>query len=970
MDEKNRDFDETQTYKIKGKKGKRQKGEKKKHSINPNTKRIIKICFITVILVVLIAAGIMIGKIYGVFKSAKISIEDMKIKYENSVVKDIDGTIIAELSGDENRKPIEITEMSSYLPKAFVAIEDERFYEHGGVDIKRTAAATVKFALSKVGMGSASYGGSTITQQLIKNITDKKDKTWERKVGEMAKAHYIEEQLSKSQILELYLNTIYLGGNTYGVEVASTYYFNKSASELTLAESAFLAGINHSPNYYKPFGEDNEEVLKNIHERTKIVLNKMKELGSGHKAGISEEEYNTAMKEVEEGLKFNKGTVRQTLYSYHTDAAIEEVIKDLRELHPDWSNDYTRMYVKSSGLTIYTTQNTAMQQEMEEEVKKDKYIWKSKTEVDEDGNAVRAQTAIVLLDHKTGYVMATVGGIGEKTTAFGQNRATQSVRQTGSSMKPLAVVAPGIEQGIITAATAYDDIPSGNLSSYHNYGYSNKGLLTIRYAIAYSQNIPMLKSMQLLTPEKSFEFLESLGISTLDSEKDKTLSLALGGLTYGVSPLEMAGAYATIANDGQYIEPTFYTKVVDADGETILTTHQETRSVMSSASAYVLKEILTEPVRSGTSTTAKISGMSTAAKTGTTNNDKDRWFCGFTPYYTAACWYGFDNPQALNWTKINPATQIWTAVMQAAHKELKNKTFAETRPNGVVEATICRDSGLLVTEECKKDQRGSRAYTEYFVKGTAPTKTCDIHKEVTICLDTGLIATEYCLNKETKVWLSKEEWLTDESWKNKSSADKNYRLFISETCSTHTAPPDTEKPIITLNGDAKVTLKIGEKYVEKGAKATDNVDGDLTSKIVTTGTVDTSKEGTYTITYTVKDSAENEAKVTRTVIVEKEKPQDTEKPVITLNGDAKVILKVGEKYVEKGAKATDNVDGDLTSKIVTTGTVDTSKEGTYTITYTVSDSAGNKATATRTVVVEKKENQVPEQNVVNTVENP
>jgi len=969
MDEEKKDIDETKIYKIKTGK------ERKKRKMNPNVKKNIKIVLMVILLAALIAAGIMIGKIYGVFKSAKISVEDMKVKYENSIVKDIEGNVIAILSGDENREPIEITEMSSYLPKAFVAIEDERFYEHSGVDIKRTAAATAKYALSKIGIGSASYGGSTITQQLIKNITEEDDRTWERKVGEIARAHYIEQELSKSQILELYLNMIYLGGNTYGVEIASTYYFAKSASDLTLAEAAFLAGINHAPNYYNPFeAEEKEEIMKKINNRTRIVLDKMKELGVEHKAGITEEEYNLAITELNEGLKFNKGTIRQTVYSYHTDAAIEEIISDLRELHPDWNRDYAELYVKSSGLTIYTTQKTSIQQAMEEEVKDEKYILKSKENVDKEGNPKLAQAAMVLIDHETGYVLATVGGLGEKNTSFGLNRATQSVRQTGSTMKPLAVVAPGIEKGVLTAATAYDDVPSGSLSSFHNYGWNNKGLMTIRYAIADSQNIPMLKGMKVVTPEASIEFLKSLGISTLDDEKDNSLSLALGGLTWGVSPLEMAGAYSTIANDGQYIEPTFYTKVVNSEEEAVLTTYQETRTAMSSAAAYVMKEVLTQSVKSGTSTFCKVPGMTTAAKTGTTNDDKDRWFAGFTPYYTAVTWYGYDDPEEIK-TKLsyNPAALIWKGVMIPVHEELENRTFAETKPSGVVTATVCKCSGLRATEACKNDPRGSQAYTEYFVKGTVPSKECTTHVEVEICLESNpsdpenlKLATEFCANKEKRVYITRENWETDRSWE--KAKDKEYMLTITETCPIHTEAPDIIAPVITLKGNNNIELKVGDKYNEEGATAIDEKDGDITAQITIEGSVDTSKEGKYTISYKVADKAGNQATIARTIVVKKVEEKDITKPEIRLTGESKIELEVGGTYTDKGATATDNKDGDITSKIVTTiepsGKIDTSKEGTYTITYKVTDTAGNIATATRTVVVKAKETTPPPGNTV------
>lgn len=434
------------------------------------------------------------------------------------------------MSGDENRDIIEIKDMAKYLPKAFVAIEDERFYSHLGIDVKRSLAATATYILNG---GSSSFGGSTITQQVVKNLTKESERSWQRKVKEWARAYYLEKDLSKDQILELYLNLVFLGGNTYGVEVGSTYYFSKSASDLDLAESAFLAGINNSPNLYNAFSSE-EKDIKKIKERTTTVLNKMKELKL-----IKDKEYNQAIEKVNKGLVFTKGTIRQTIYSSHTDAAITQIIEELQEKN-DWTYEYAKLYVFNSGLTIYTTEDSAIQTSMEEVAKNEKYIINSRKTKDENGNYVTSQAAMVLIDHKTGYVLATIGQIGEKTTSFGLNRATQSTRQTGSSMKPLAVLAPAIDKGIITAGTVIDDVPTtfGGFTPKNWNAY--KGLVTVRYAIEDSQNIPMVKAIKLLGPENSIKFLQSVGISSMDETRDNGLSLALGGLTYGISPLEMA----------------------------------------------------------------------------------------------------------------------------------------------------------------------------------------------------------------------------------------------------------------------------------------------------------------------------------------------------------------------------------------------------------------------------------------------
>ena len=614
--------------------------KKKKHK-HPIIRGIIKTFFVillTLILLIILVGGYAAYRIYDVVKDVRLSKNDLTIKYENSVVKDINGNTIAVLNGDENRQSITIDKMSKYLPLAFIAIEDERFYEHEGIDIKRTLAATYTYLTNK---GESPFGGSTITQQLIKNLTQENEDTWQRKVREMARAYYLEEEMTKDEILELYLNLIFLGDTAYGVQQGSIYYFDKNASDLSLAECAFLAGINHSPNMYDAFSEDEEEIEK-IKTRTKVVLDKMLELGK-----ISQEEYNQAKKEVKNGLNFQEGNITQTMFPYFIDAALTQIINELQQKH-DWTYEQAKLYLFGGGFTIYTTLNPDIQKIVDDEFNDPKLY---KTAIDVKGNLQESQAAMVILDHTTGHVVAVSGGLREKTTAFGFNRATDGRRQTGSSMKPLAVVAPAIDQGIITAATIFDDDPTtftyANESfTPKNYNYY-RGLITTREAIGTSQNIPMVKGISLLTPERSVEFLKNAGL-TLD-ERDRGLSLALGGLTYGVTSLEMAGAYGAIANNGLYIQPTFYTKVIDSEGNIELEVNQRKTQIMKPASAFVVKDILTEPVKSGgTATICAMDQMSVAAKTGTTNNDYDRWLCGFTPYYTAAVWYGYDNSATIS----------------------------------------------------------------------------------------------------------------------------------------------------------------------------------------------------------------------------------------------------------------------------------------------------------------------------------
>lgn len=607
------------------KSNKRIKNKKSKKKI---IKRIILILFLIGLLITLACTG----AFFAIFFSDKFAMskEDLTINYTNTFVYDSEGNLIKELSGEENRKIISLEEMPKNLPNAFVAIEDERFYEHHGVDVKRTIAATFTYLTNK---GSSSFGGSSITQQLIKNITNEKDDEGtagiERKIKEMSRAYQIEKILSKDDIIELYLNIIYLGGygkNICGVEVASEYYFGKSAKDLSLAECAFLAGINHSPNNYNPFIEtDNSEKIKN---RTETVLQKMKELNF-----ITEEEYNNAIQEVESGLPFQQGdTSSEAIVSYHLSSAIEQVVNQLVE-EKGMSYEYAKSRLYGGGYKLYTTEVPSIQNRMEEEYKKDRYI----IDGTEEGNiGSHSQSAMVIMDYRTGSVVGCMGGLGTDVNAIGLNRIN-SPRQPGSSIKPLASIAPGLENNIITAATVYDDSPTtfGSYRPQNSTGY--QGLCTVRKAIEVSANVVEVKIMSELGPENSIKFLKQLGLSHIDEEQDANLAAVLGGLTYGATPLEMAGAYSAIANNGEYITPTFYKELQDSKGNVVLTPKQERKRVISEGNSYILKSILTGPVSGsqGTATNCRISGMEVGAKTGTTDNNNDRWLCR---YYAILCW--------------------------------------------------------------------------------------------------------------------------------------------------------------------------------------------------------------------------------------------------------------------------------------------------------------------------------------------
>lgn len=815
---------EEKTTKIKTQKGKIPKNKKRKQ--HPKLKLFLKILLIIFLLFCVAGAGIVSAMMFGLFgNDFEITKEELIVGNSNTIVLDKDGNEIANLSTDENRKTISLSEMSPYLPKAYIAIEDKRFYSHSGVDIKRTAGAILGAVT-----GNSSYGGSSITQQLVKNITKDKARSGlagvVRKMKEWSKAVQVERMISKDQILELYLNIIFVGGNElHGVELGSQYYFNKSAKDLSLAQCAFLAGINNSPNSYSPYDTslDQEKAGNLRKERTLTVLKEMKTQGMIE----NEDEYNAAVKEVEDGLKFEKGYSGTSSYSYHTAETVKQVIKQVME-EKNISEDLAKNYVYGSGLTIYSTEDQKVQARVEEEFAKTKYQIKGR-EKNKNGELKNdhTQAGMVIIDNQTNQVVAVGGSLGEQKTT-GWNRGTQLTRQTGSSMKPLADIVPGLQERVITAATIYDDAITDFGGGYKPKDYNNpKGYINIRSCIRTSQNIPMVKVMMELTPKKSIEYLKKMGITTLDDTKDANPALSIGGLSKGISPLEMAGAYASIANDGVYTAPIFFTKVVDSSGNTVLTANQEKTRVISEQNAYLTRSIVSEPTKSGgTATYCAIPGMETCAKTGSTDDYVDRWLCGFTPYYTAACWFGYDNDQEpLKVGKTtysvdgrNPAGQLWSSIMKDIHKGLANKNF--NKPStGLVQKTICKYTGGVATSSC------TNTYTETFTTDNVP-ENCQGHGTQKICTESGKVANEYCPADKVKTVsyggvIPKEQlklWNTIN--KSKSSSKK-----IDGVCTVHTkkieekTPNENKTPTNTVE---KEQNKIGNTVEKPTAKPEEN----------------------------------------------------------------------------------------------------------------------------------------------------
>ena len=648
--------------------------------------------------------------------------------------------VLRKLYGGANRTWVKYEDIPKNLIHACIAIEDKRFEDHQGVDWVTTLKACVKMFL---GRGEA--GGSTITQQLVKNITGRDEVTVRRKLVEIFSALELEKKYTKKQIMELYLNVIALGENCEGVESASQVYFGKSVSELDLAECAALIGITNNPSIYDPY--INADKNK---ERQVIILDQMLE-----QKYITQEQHDTAV--AEELVLHNasgEASGDEDYYSYFEDQVINDVVRDLSE-KTGYDQTIVRKMLMTGGYKIYSTLNPDVQAAVEE-------VYQNLDNIPKTASSQQLQSGIVIIDNKTGDVVAVAGGVGEKQGSLILNRATQSYLSPGSTIKPVSVYAPALELGLITPATVMDDTPYSFTDARHwpkNSDSIYRGLMNINEAVGLSINTIPVKLVAQMTPEYSFEFAkEKMGLSTLvssyvnaagDTFSDVDLApLAMGGLTRGVTVKAMAQAYATFANEGVYREARTYTKVVDSDGKVVLDNTQQSHVAMKDMTAWYITYMLENTVESGTGTAAQIANMTVAGKTGTTTSDFDRWFAGYTPYYTGVVWCGYDDPEevVLTDSSTNPAIVLWQKVMEQVHDGLPNKEF--NKPTNVVECTVCRDSGLLMTDACREDPRGSRAVTVELSLYDVPTQNCDVHKEVEICGASGHVVNEYCKQVE------------------------------------------------------------------------------------------------------------------------------------------------------------------------------------------------------------------------------
>ena len=816
------------------KKGNKDKKKKGKNSV---IKKVLKIVLILFLLLVIIGIAVVVA----IFKTDRWAIDkDQFMSDKGATIYDKDGNEIIKLTGDEINKKLNLDEMG-YLPDAFVSIEDERFYEHGGIDIKRTLHAIFQYIITG---GKSSFGGSTITQQLVKitmNDNERSGFAIQRKVREWSRAVSLEKMFTKDEILQRYLNRIYLGSSSgleiRGVESAANYYFNKSAKDLSIAEAAFIAGINHSPNNYNVF-TSSTDISDKVKKRTLTVINKMYELGK-----ITKEENDTATEEVNNGLNFSQGSVSngKSELSYHAAAAINQIANEISE-RDDIKYSEAREMLINSGYNIYTTVDPSVQSKMEEVMQNSKYILTGSNPKNKNEDH-KGQSAMVVIEPSTGYVVGEVGGLGSDQDTLGLNRGT-SKRQAGSSFKPLATVAPGLETGTITASTLFYDVKT-TFGKNYTVGSSNHGIEDMRTILTKSCNVPEIKLLSIMGIDKSTAFLESIGIDA--STSDAGLSMALG--TVDVSPLQMAAGFAMIANGGVYIEPTFYTKVTDASGKTIIEASQESNRVMTEQNAYIEEDLLTGPVKNGTakSFNGYLGKMNVAGKTGTTNDNIDRWFCGMTPYYAAACWYGNDNNNGQFATK-NPAATVWFDCMKSIHSGLEAKSF--NKPDGIVTVEICKATGKKATDKCKD------TYSEIFAKDHIP-EDCDGHTSVKICKESRKIATEYCPDTETKAFGVLIDTEKDAKWSPAQKVEK----APTETCDIHTSAPEVDVPnVVGKNEDeAKKALTSAGFKVEV---AKDQDPSKTKGIVLKQSATKSAKGGTITITVNqYEGSSSNDKKV-------------------------------------------------------------------------------------------------------------
>lgn len=631
------------------------------------------------------------------------------------------------LSGHENALYCPLNEMSEHVINAFIAIEDKRFYEHGGVDWYRTLSAVTAFLRG----GRADFGGSTITQQLVKNLTGDHEKSVRRKVTELLRAVDLEKRLSKQEILELYLNVVNLAQNCYGVKTASNAYFSKEPAELTLGEAATIAAITNNPSQYDPIRHPEAN-----RKRRNVILSQMYAQGKIDKAEYERESGESTV------LHVNKEALSGRVNSWYADMVAQDVIDALITQNGMTQASASRL-VYHGGLKIYT----AMCQPLQEIVSA-YYEDPENFPTHKDGK--KAQSALMLLDPHTGDILAVAGAVGEKRSNRIQNYATTTKRPSGSVIKPLSVYAPALAQGLIHYGSVFDDVPlsfkENGAPWPRNAPNIYRGLTTVNTGVVHSVNTLSVQVLQKLGAKNSYLFLtEQLKFHSLDEKNDLgAASLALGQQHEGVTLREIVGGYTALAAEGTYTGARSFYQVLDRDGRVLLENKPTKKRVLERADAAIMTQMLRGVVQEGTAKGLRLKTLvDVAGKTGTTGKNCDKWFVGYTPELLCGVWYGYEYPAPLDDVKGNPALSVFDEVMQRIVEKRPVQKRQFDTPAEVVILRYCKDSGKLPSEPCLLDPRGNRIEYGYFKKGTEPREHCDCHVCVSYC-EGGGVATSFC----------------------------------------------------------------------------------------------------------------------------------------------------------------------------------------------------------------------------------
>ena len=731
----------------------------------------IRLSFVLALCVALALLGAVVGIAKAFVDTAPtLDLAALDAQDKTSFIYDSQGNLITDYKGTEDRIMVSIDEIPEMLQNAFIAVEDARFYEHNGVDVKRIVGALVANFTS-----GSTQGGSTITQQLIKQTVLSSEQSYKRKLQEAYLAMELETRYTKKQILESYLNTIFLGGSYYGVRVAAYGYFGKSLDQLTLRECAMLAGLTRSPNYYNPRsnfytrnteGSSTPDITNN---RTDYVLRQMRENGL-----ITAQQYNAALdRSTASVLEKSPASTDMYAYPHYVEYAISDVVDtflDLNGLEDTSANRYAmENKLRTGGYSVYLCLDTEIQEIVEDTLAN----WSSYPRLRDPSDKVyqsrnsdgtyteieQPQAAACVFDYRTGELKAIVGGRYKPTTRKTLNRASGMTMPVGSSIKPLTVYAPAIDLGASPASIAYNmPVPisgwkdsSGKDSWPKNYGGGGyKGPQSFRSALRNSYNTAAAQIlMTYVGVSRSVEYLHLMGIPDKNINADP-FGLALG--SSGLTPVQMAVAFGTIANKGVYQQPLSFSRIVDSNGNVVVDMHQQQdrHQVFKPSTAYLVVDMLKEAVQSGTGTKAKISSQVVAGKTGTNSDSKGVFFAGMTGWYSGSVWIGHDNYKALSSkaTGGNAAAPLWQSFMEKIHKakNLDSREIIDGTPSDydLVRVTTCGVSGQLATDACYNDVNGYKTITDYWSADSVPTAYCSMHKSVSVCTESGLLATDYC----------------------------------------------------------------------------------------------------------------------------------------------------------------------------------------------------------------------------------